>query len=401
MNRVVVTGMGCISALGRDCGRMAASLRRGQSAIGPLTVTQSDRLTIKIAAEVPDFDPGAHFEEKRLLLLDRFSQFALLAAREAVAMSGLDLKGDAGLRAAAIIGSGVGGMATLDESFQRLYAENAKRFQPFVIPKLMISAAVSHITMEHGIRGPAFTVASACASANHAIGVAFQMVRSGMAEIALTGGAESVFTLGTLKAWEAMRILAPDTCRPFSQARKGLVLGEGAGMLVLENRERALARGAPILGEVLGFGMSADAGDIVTPSLEGAVAAMQAAIADSGVAPEAFDYINAHGTGTTINDVVETRAIHLVFGDHARRLAVSSTKSLHGHALGAAGAIEAVATFLAMRDNFTPPTANFTIADPECDLDYVPNAVREKPFNLALSNSFAFGGLNAAIVLGR
>lgn len=401
MNRVAVTGLGCISALGMNSEALAEGLRQGRCAIGPLTTTPLERLTIRIGAEVANYDPAVHFDEKRLLLLDRFSQFALLAAREAMAMSGLNPRTDSGLRIAAILGSGVGGMNTLDESFQRIYLENAKRFQPFIIPKLMISAAISHITMEHGIKGPAFTVASACASANHAIGVAFQMVRSGMADAALTGGSESVFTPGTLKAWEAMRILAPDTCRPFSRDRKGLVLGEGAGVLILENWERAKARGAPILGEILGFGMSADAGDIVMPSLEGAVSAMRAALADCGLAPEDIEYISAHGTGTAMNDITETKAIHEVFGPHARRLAVSSTKSLHGHALGAAGAIEAIATLMAMRDGVMPPTGNFTEADPQCDLDYVPNTPRARPFGVALSNSFAFGGLNSVIALRR
>jgi nodulation protein E len=401
MNRVVVTGLGCISAIGHDTTGMAAALKAGRSAIGPLTVTPTDRLTVKIGAEVAGFDPARHFEEKRLLLLDRFSQFALVAAREAVAASGLDFRGPVGERSAAILGSGVGGMTTLDESFQRLYLENAKRFQPFIIPKLMISAAVSHITMEHGMRGPAFTTASACASANHAIGTAFQMVRAGMVDVALTGGAEAVFTPGTLKAWEAMRILAPDTCRPFAKGRKGLVLGEGAAILILENRAHAQARGAPILGEVVGFGMSADAADIVLPSLDGAVRAMRACIADSGLAPEAFEYVNAHGTGTAMNDVTETRALHEVFGDHARKLAVSSTKSLHGHALGAAGAIEAAATLLAMQGGFIPPTANYNEPDPQCDLDYVPNTARERHFEVALSSSFAFGGLNAVLALRR
>ncbi|MBN9589521.1 MAG: beta-ACP synthase [Alphaproteobacteria bacterium 64-11] len=401
MTSVVVTGMGCISAIGRNTAQMAAALRAGQCGIGPLTVTPTDRLMVKIGAEVAGFDPLEHFDEKRLLLLDRFSQFALVAAREAVAASGLDFRGPVGERAAAILGSGVGGMTTLDESFQRLYLENAKRFQPFIIPKLMISAAISHITMEHGMRGPAFTTASACASANHAIGTAFHMVRAGMVDVALTGGAESVFTPGTLKAWEAMRILAPDTCRPFAKGRKGLVLGEGAAILILESRAHAQARGAPILGEIVGFGMSADAGDIVLPSLDGAVRAMRACIKDSGLAPETFEYVNAHGTGTAMNDVTETRAIHEVFGDHARRLAVSSTKSMHGHALGAAGAIEAVATLLAMRDGFIPPTVNYNEADPQCDLDYVPNIAREQAFDVALSSSFAFGGLNAVLALRR
>ena len=399
MTSVVVTGMGCISAIGRNTSEMALALKAGHCAIGPLTVTPTDRLTVKIGAEVAGFDPLQHFEEKRLLLLDRFSQFALVAAREAVAASGLDFRGPVGERAAAILGSGVGGMTTLDESFQRIYLENAKRFQPFIIPKLMISAAISHITMEHGMRGPAFTTASACASANHAIGTAFQMVRSGMVDVALTGGAEAVFTPGTMKAWEAMRILSPDTCRPFAKGRKGLVLGEGGAILILESRAHAEARGAPILGEILGFGMSADATDIVLPSQDGAVRAMRACVADSGLAPEAFEYVNAHGTGTAMNDVTETRALHEVFGSHARKLAISSTKSLHGHALGAAGAIEAVATLLAMRDGFIPPTVNYNEPDPQCDLDYVPNQAREQRFQVALSSSFAFGGLNAVLAL--
>ena len=399
MNRVAVTGIGVISALGHDPAAMRAALKSGRSAIGPLTIIPTDKLLVTIGAEVPGFDPKAHFPEKRLSLLDRYTQLALVAARQAVAASGLDFKGELGARTAAIIGSGVGGLGTLDDSFRRLYAENLKRFQPLTIPRMMISAAVSHITMEHGIKGPAFTVASACASANHAIGVAFQMVRSGMVEAAVTGGTESVFTFGTIKAWEAMRILDPDTCRPFSQGRKGLVLGEGAGIVVLENLDRAKARGAEILGEIAGFGMTSDAGDIVLPSLEGASGAIRACLADSGLAPEEVGYINAHGTGTAMNDITETAAIRAVFGRHADKLAVSSTKSLHGHALGGAGAIELVATLLAMRDGFIPPTANYLGADPQCDLDYVPNETRHTRFDVALSNSFAFGGLNAVLAV--
>lgn len=401
MNRVAITGIGVVSPLGENTQDVSVALRGGISAIGPLTLTPTDNLLVKIGAEVPDFDPKAYFDDKRLSLLDRCAQFALVAAREAVSASKLDFRGGLGDRCAAIIGSGIGGIGTLDEGFRRLYAEGAKRFNPLTIPKMMISAAVSHITMEHGIRGPAFTIGSACASANHAIGVAFQMVRAGAVEVAVTGGTESVFSLGPLKAWEAMRILAPDTCRPFSRGRQGLVLGEGAGMVVLENFERATARGADIFGEIVGFGMSSDACDIVLPSLEGAAQAMRACVADSGLATEQFDYINAHGTGTIMNDLTETRAIRAVFGDHADRLGVSSTKSMHGHALGAAGAIELVATLLAMRDGFVPPTANFVAADPECDLDYVPNQARQAPITAALSNSFAFGGLNAVLAVRR
>ena len=401
MNRVAITGIGVISALGQNTQAMSTALKSGKSAIGPLTVMPTDDLLVKIGAEVSNFDPKAHFDDRHLSLLDRCAQFALVAAREAISASGLNFRGELGARSAAIVGSGVGGMRTLDESFRRLYAEGAKRFHPLTIPKMMISAPVSHITMENGIKGPAFTVASACASANHAIGIAFQMVRAGVVDVAVTGGTESVFTLGTLKAWEAMRILAPDTCRPFSRGRKGLTLGEGAGMFVLENFARAKARGAEILGEIAGFGMSSDAEDIVLPSLDGATSAMRACVADSGLSLEEFEYINAHGTGTTMNDVTESRAIRALFGSHADRLAVSSTKSMHGHALGAAGAIELAATLLAMRDGFIPPTANFIETDPDCDLDYVPNVTRNAQINIAMSNSFAFGGLNAVLAVRR
>ncbi len=398
---MAITGIGVISALGQNTRAMSTALKSGKSAIGPLTVIPTGELLVKIGAEVSDFDPLAHFDQKRLALLDRCAQFALVAAREAILASGLNFHGELGARSAAIVGSGVGGMSTLDDNFRRLYAEGAKRFHPITIPKMMISAAVSHITMENGIKGPAFNVASACASANHAIGIAYQMVRAGTVNVAVAGGTESVFTLGTLKAWEAMRILAFDTCRPFSRGRMGLVLGECAGMFVLENFEHANARGAEIFGEIAGFGMSSDAGDIVLPSLDGAASAMRACLADCGMAPEAFDHINAHGTGTTMNDVTESRAIRAVFGGHADRLSVSATKSLHGHALGAAGAIELAATLLAMRDGFTPPTANFIERDPDCDLDYVPNVTRNAQINMAMSNSFAFGGLNAVLAVHR
>jgi nodulation protein E len=401
MNRVAITGVGCVSAIGADTHAMAAALAAGRSGIGPLNTALADKLLIKIGAEVPGFDPLAHFEEKRLALLDPCAQFALIAAREAAAASGLNFKDGLGPRAAAIIGAGVGGMTTLDENFRRVYAEGFKRVPPLSIPRLMISAACSHIAIEFGIRGPVFTVASACASANHAMGTAFHMVRSGVVDVALTGGTEAVMTYGTMKGWEAMRILAPDTCRPFSRDRKGLVIGEGAGILVLENFEQAQARGADILGEMVGFGMSADAGDIVQPSVEGAVSAIRGCLADSGLAPEEFDYINAHGTGTTANDATETKAIRAVFGAHADKLAVSSTKSMHGHALGAAGALEMVATLLAMKGGFIPPTVNYTEADPNCDLDYVPNVARTAQINVALSNNFAFGGLNAVLAIRR
>lgn len=400
-NRVVVTGAGVVSPLGKNLTDFSAALQEGRSAIGPITVMPTDGLITRIAAEVRDFSPAAYFSEKQLPLLDRCAQFALVAAREAISKSGLDFRDGLGQRTAAIIGAGVGGMNTLDESFHRVYAEGAKRVHPFTVPKLMISAAMSHITMQHGITGPSFTVASACASANHAIGVAFHMVRSGSVDVAVTGGTEAALTFGTIKAWEALRVMAPETCRPFSRNRCGMVLGEGAAIFVLENRAKAEARGAEILAEIVGFGMSSDASDIVLPSAAGAASAMRICLADAELTAEDVDYINAHGTGTAANDVTETKAIHMVFGDHAHKLAVSSTKSMHGHALGGSGAIELAATIAAMRGGFNPPTANFTEADPECDLDYVPNQARAAQINVAISNSFAFGGHNAVLAVRR
>jgi len=402
MQRVVITGMGAVSALGHTAKETWAALREGRSGIGPITSLPRESLRFGIAAEVRDFDPLKHFDEKRVILLDRVSQFALVAAREAIAQSGIDFRHeDLGDNTAVIIGTGVGGENTNDEASRRLYADNNPRLHPLTIVRLMANAPACQISIEHGLTGPAFATVSACASSNHAIAQAFHMVRSGVADAAVAGGTEACLTMGAVRAWEAMRVLADDTCRPFCKQRRGLVLGEGAAVFVLETLERAQRRGATILAELAGAGMSADAGDIVFPSDVGAAKAMQRALADARLAPEAFDYINAHGTGTPANDPTETKAIRRTFGTHADALAVSSTKSMHGHALGAAGAIELVATIGAIRDGVIPPTANFIDPDPECDLDYVPNAAREKPVRAALSNSFAFGGLNAVLALRR
>ena len=401
MNRVVITGLGIVSPLGNSVADVTESLRAGRGAIGPLQNISTEGLNTKVGAEVRGFDPSALFSDKQLPLLDRCSQLALAASREAVTQCGLNFRDGAGARTAAIIGSGVGGMTTLDESFHRVYAQGNKRAHPLTIPKLMISAPVAHVTMEHGITGPSFTVASACASANHALGVAFHMVRSGAVDAAVTGGTEAVFTFGTIKGWEALRVMSPDTCRPFSRNRSGMVLGEGAAVAVLENRDKALARGAAVLGEVVGFGMSSDAADIVLPSAAGAASAMRACLADAGLSPQDVGYINAHGTGTLANDATETKAIRAVFGDHAKKLMVSSTKSMHGHALGASGALEFAAALIALKEGFVPPTINYAEPDPECDLDYVPNEARAAQVEVAISNSFAFGGHNAVIALRR
>ncbi len=403
MPRVAITGMGAISPLGVGAEALWQGLREGRSAIGPLRHPDAERLRVKIAAQVPaSFDPAANIDERTLPLLDRTSEFALHAAREAIAQSGLDFSRDGlGLRTAVIVGTGVGGETTQDEQSRRLYADNAARVHPLSIVRLMTNASASQISIAWGLRGPTFAVASACASANHAIIQAAQMIRYGLADVAIAGGTEACLTYGALRAWEAMRVLADDTCRPFSVNRRGLVLGEGAGIFVLESMEHAQARGAVILAELAGTGMTADATDIVMPSATGAAAAMTLALADAGLAAQDVDYINAHGTGTLANDVTETKAIRLAFGAHADRLAVSSTKSMHGHALGASGALELVAVLGALRDRVVPPTAHLDQPDPACNLDYVPNVAREMPVRAALSNSFAFGGLNAVLALKR
>jgi nodulation protein E len=293
----------------------------------------------------------------------------------------------------------VGGQSTEDIGFQEVYKFGRNRVHPLTIPKTMANAGASHISMEFGITGPSFTISTACSSAGHAIGQAYWMVRNGITDVALTGGSEAPFSFGILKAWEAMRVVSPNTCRPFSKDRRGMILGEGAAMLVIEPLDRALARGARIHAEIVGFGMSADACHITQPSSDGAARAMRAALRDSGLSPEQIGYINAHGTATPANDPTETAAIRSVFGSHAASLAVSSTKSMHGHTLGAAAALECLASILALRDGVLPPTANYTEPDPECDLDVIPNHARSAQVEYAMSNSFAFGGLNAVLVL--
>jgi len=401
MNRVAITGIGVVSPVGSDLEAYWCALVEGRSGIGPLTLTPTERLNVRIAAEVKNYIPEQSFDVRALPLLDRFAQFAVIAARYAVADAGLTFDEKLAQATATIVGTGVGGQHTLDDGYNRLYGQNAVRLHPFTIPRLMVNAGASQISMDLGLRGPAFAVASACASGTHAIGLAFDMIRSGRAAVALAGGAESCLTVGTLKGWEALRVLSADTCRPFSRNRSGLVLGEGAAILVLEPLDRAIARGARIYAELRGFGMSADAGDIIAPSAEGSARAMRAALDDARMAEDSIDYINAHGSGTMLNDATETRAIRAVFGSHADRLAISSSKAVLGHGLGAAGALEAAATALAIHRHVLPPTANFEEADSACDLDVVPNIARDQRIRCAISNSFAFGGLNAVLALGE
>jgi nodulation protein E len=395
--RVAITGLGIISPLGLNLEENWKSLSEGRPAIGPIKGADCSTLRFKNGAEVIGYDPVQHFPGGKDAYIDRFAQFSVVAAREALQNSGLELTPELKERSAIVCGSAVGGQAAIEAGFQDLWVEGRGRVHPLTIPKTMSNAGASHIAMDSGMSGPTYTVSTACSSANHAIGQAFRLVRDGEADIAMTGGSESIFNIGMLKAWEAMRVIAPDTCRPFSKDRRGMILGEGGAMMVLEPMDAAKARGAKIFAEICGFGMTADAHHLTQPAVHGPVRAMRGALREAGLAPEAIGYINAHGTGTPGNDPVESSAIREVFGAHADKIGVSSTKSMHGHALGAAGALEAIATILALYHGILPPTANFNERDPECDLDYIPNQARALRVEAALSNSFAFGGLNAVV----
>jgi nodulation protein E len=395
--RVAITGLGVICALGHNTAEVWNAVCVGRSGIAPIHSVERSKLRFSNGAEISGYDSGKYFERSRADQLDLFAQYAILAAREALQTSGITFT--AGLReqTAIVTGSCIGGQSSQDAGFVDLYQRDQGRVHPLTIPRTMPNAGASQISMEFGITGPVYTISTACSSSNHAIGQAFWLVRQGAVELAIAGGSEAPFSLGFLKAWESMRVVSPDTCRPFSKDRRGLILGEGGAMFILEPLAAAKARGATIYAELAGFGMSSDAHHITQPAVGGPVRAMGAALRDAGLCPEQVGYINAHGTGTPTNDAMETRAIRELFGAHAERLAVSSTKSLHGHALGAAGALEAVCTILALRDGLIPPTANFTTPDPECDLDVVPNCARQAQMECALSNSFAFGGLNAVL----
>jgi nodulation protein E len=399
VQRVVITGIGVISAIGLTRDAFWRSLVDGRCGIRTINSADFEQLRFKHAADVEGFVPEDHLSAKELTLMDRFAQFAVVAAKEAMAQSGLELTPAMREDGAIITGSCIGGRSAEEVGYRELYIHGRNRVHPLTIPLGMSNAGTSHISMQFGIQGPSYTISTACASSGHAIGQAFHMVRSGVAPMAIAGGCEAPLYFGNLKAWEAMRVISKDTCRPFSADRTGLVLGEGAAMLVLEPLDAALARGARPIAEIVGFGMSADACHITQPSAEGPARAMRMALRDAGLAPEQIGYINAHGTATEVNDRTETAAIRLVFGAHADKLAVSSTKSMHAHTLGAAGAIEAAASALTLNCGIIPPTVNYSKPDPVCDLDFVPNAAREQQVEACLSNSFAFGGLNAVLAL--
>ncbi len=401
MNRVVITGIGVVSALGNTAADFWDSIKNGRTGVGPITKIDVEGTRIKNAAEVRGFDPKDFFDDKRLMYLDPFSQYGLVAAREAVKDSGIEFDEKLGDRSGAITGSCLGGKETEDNLFAELYRDKKTRFPPTVIPAAMANAVASQAAMEYGLTGATYTLSTACSSANHAIGNAFWLVRQGTLDAAITGGSEAPLSFGNLKAWEAMRVVSPDTCRPFSKDRNGMILGEGGAMFVIENLEHAQARGAKIYAEIVGFGMSADAHHLTMPLVGGAAKAIRGALDDGGLMPEQVGYVNAHGTATTANDAMESAAINLVFGGHAQNVLVSSTKSMHGHALGAAGAIEAAATVLGLHNKTLPPNINFNEADPDCDINVIANNAIEAEPEAAISNSFAFGGLNAVLAFKR
>lgn len=401
MHRVVITGAGTINPIGTDVPSTFESMREGRCGIGPLDIEDVDRLSIQIGGQIKDYDETAHFNRQQIALYDRFTQFTLLAARQAIHQSGLTFSGELADNAGVILGTSGGGLTTQDENYRAVYQAGKNRVHPFIVPKLMNNAAASHVSMEWNLRGPSFTVATACASSNHAMGQAFNMVRCGMATVMVTGGSEAMLCFGGIKAWEGLRVMSKDACRPFSATRNGMVQGEGAGVFVFEDYDHAVARGAEILCEVAGFAMSSDASDIVMPSKQGAARAIAGAIKDAKLPKETVGYINAHGTGTAANDKTECAAVADVFGAHADKLMISSTKSMHGHLIGGTGAVELLACIMALRDGVIAPTIGYEVADPECALDVVPNVAREVLVDVALSNAFAFGGLNAVLALRK
>ncbi|MEO9896713.1 MAG: beta-ketoacyl-[acyl-carrier-protein] synthase family protein [Paracoccaceae bacterium] len=401
MPRVVITGAGTVNALGHSVAETYEAMREGRCGIGELSFQDVERLTIRIGGQVRGFEEEGRYNRQQLGLYDRFTQFTLAAAKEAIDQSGLTFSGELSARSGVILGTAGGGVNTWDQNYRLVYEDGKNRVHPFVVPKLMNNAAASHVSMEWNLKGPSFTVATACASSNHAMAQAFQMVRSGMAPTMVTGGSESMLCFGGVKAWESLRVMSKDACRPFSANRNGMVQGEGAGVFVFEEMEHAKRRGADILAEIVGFGMSSDAGDIVMPSKSGAARAMSGALEDAKINPEMVGYINAHGTGTAANDKTECSAVADVFGPHADKLMLSSTKSMHGHLIGGTGAVELLACIMALRDGVIAPTIGYEESDPECALDVVPNTARDANVDVVLSNAFAFGGMNAVLALRK
>ncbi len=396
MRRVVITGAGTVNPLGAHLQACFDGFRTGRCAIGPLDLPDIDRLTIKIGAPVRGWTANA--PPQVLALCDRSTLMALQAAAEAAAMAGLNLTPGEALEAGVMIGTAGGGHMAGEQAYRAVFEERKSRVHPYTVPRLMANAAASQIAIAQGLRGPGLAVSTACASSNHAIGLAYQMVAMGQAEVMFAGGAEAMLDFGGIKVWEALRVLSPNGCQPFAEARSGMVQGEGAAVFVLEPMERALARGATILCEIKGFGMSTDGVDMIVPQAEGAVRAMRAALRGAGLRPQDIGYVNAHGTGTQVNDRAEAQALCEVFGPFG--VPVSATKSAHGHLIGAAGAVEALACILALREGVIAPTVGGGVADPVLGVDLVSGTARLASVNACLSNSFAFGGMNAVLCFG-
>ena len=398
--KIVITGMGALSSIGTNASDIWNSMREGRGGIGKLTTIALNDLKGNIGAEIKVL-PDIGLDHRRLVTMDRFSHMAVLAADEAFKQSGLALDEKGSLRAGSVVGVGTFGGISIDEAYKAVWVDFKKHPPIFTVPKAMPGAAAGQVSMHLGLKGPVFGVSSACSSSNHAIGTAVDILRAGRADVMLAGGADAPIIFGVLKAWEALRVMATEPCRPFSANRAGLSVGEGTGMFVLETEAHAKARGAVILAELAGFGMTADASDIVAPGVDGPTRAMQDCLRDAGLNAEDIGYINAHGTATKANDMIETQAIKAAFGDHARSLSISSTKSMHAHCMGASGAIELISCIQAVREGIIAPTIGYEIPDPDCDLDITPNVAKERKVGAAISNSFAFGGTNAVLCVKR
>ncbi len=395
---VVVTGVGAVSAAGIGAERLWQAARHGRPCINPPRFPHPYRGRIKIAAQVQGFEPEAHLERAVLPFCDPTSQYLLVAADEAMAQAGFERATRLGPRAATIVGTGIGGMTTIEDGIYLSLMSNG-RPNPLTVPKLIPSACPANLSMRYGAQGPSFAVASACSSSTQAIGIGLQLIRSGAVDVALVGGTEDCITNNSMFAWEALRVMTPDFCRPFSKGRNGMILGAGAAVLVLESAEHARARGATPLATLAGYGTTTDAKDPVAPDVEGAARAMRMALDDAGVAADDIDYVNAHGTATIVNDATESAALRLVFGERTEVLPMSSTKPVHGHGLGAAGGLELVVSIGALRDQVAPPTINFVEPDAKCRVDPIPNEARPLRMRTVMSNSFAFGGINAVLVV--
>ncbi len=407
--RVVLTGMGVITSLGDSLDQFWTGLCSGRSGVGPLTLFDVTEFKVHFGGQVRDWDPAARFGGKEARHLDRFAQFALAAAIAAVDDSMIDFKAISPERCGVIIGSGIGGLNEFESQHTIMMQKGPSRISPFTIPKLMVNAGSGQVSIRWGLQGPCSAVATECASATNAIGDAYKLIQVGDADVMITGGSEAAITHMGLGGFAAMRALStrnddpPRASRPFDRDRDGFVLAEGAGVLILEAEETALARGARIYAELLGYGMSADGWHITAPDEQGrgAARAMTRCLADAQAAPDQVQYINAHGTSTPLGDLAETRAMKQVFGEHARRLQISSTKSQLGHLLGASGGVELIASALAIHTGVLPPTINLDNPSDDCDLDYIPNVARESRVDYVMSNSFGFGGHNASLLIGR